>query len=100
MAINVKELNKSIELLLNQITAFKQQIQSMNECEENQINLKNKKQLKGNNKEINITNEKKLQEKETEFDQINELYLRNKVITENETKINDLINPSSQKWHF
>ena len=74
-------LNKSIELLLKEISEFKQQVQSLNECEENQINLKNKKQLKTTN--TNDSNQKKLQEKETEFDQINELYLRNKQIVEN-----------------
>ena len=90
MTTNIKELDKSIELLLKEITEFKQQVQSLNECEENQKNLKNKKQLKITN--TNNSNEKKLKEKETEFDQINELYLRNKNITENKTKINDLIN--------
>ena len=88
--MNIKELEQSIELLLKEITEFKQQVEDLNECEENQKNLKNKKQLKTTN--TNDSNQKKFQEKETEFDQINELYWRNKNISENETKINDLIN--------
>ena len=68
MTTNIKELDKSIELLLKEITEFKQQVLSLNECEENLINVKNKKQLKTNNDKIEQTNEKKLKEKETEFD--------------------------------
>ena len=88
MTTNLIELDNSIDLLLKQLNNFRYQVQSLNECEENQINLKNKKQFKTTQE---ISNEKNLQEKETEFDQINELYLRNKDIIENETKINDLI---------
>ena len=33
--MNIKELDKSIELLLKEINHFKQQVQSLNECEEN-----------------------------------------------------------------
>ena len=36
METNVKEFEESIELLLKEITEFKEQIQSLNECEENQ----------------------------------------------------------------
>ena len=90
MSTNIKELEQSIELLLKEISEFNNQVKCLNECEENQINLKNKKQSKLTNS--NDSNQKKFQEKETEFDQLNELFLRNKNITENETKINDLIN--------
>ena len=45
MTTTIKELESSIELLLKEITEFKQQVQSLNECEENHKKLKNKKQL-------------------------------------------------------
>ena len=91
MAINIKELDKSIELLLNEIHHFRYQVQSINECEQYQVDLKNKKRLKINNDKTEQTNEEKLQEKETEFDQINELYLRNKNIIENKNIITNMI---------
>ena len=108
MTTNIKELDKSIELLLKEISEFKQQVQSLNECEENYEKLKNKKLLTNNNEtqvgrkqflqinrrlttNTNDSNQKKFQEKETEFDQINELYWRNKLIVDNKKNINDLI---------
>ena len=90
-----KELDKSIELLLNEINQFKQHVESLSECEENQINLINKKQLQTTN--TNDSNLKKLHEKETEYDQINELYLRNRNIVKNEEKIIDLMNEFQNK---
>ena len=91
MSINTKNLEESFELLLKETRDFKQQLQSLNECEEYQRNLYEKKQNDENNDEENISKQKKLQEKETEFDQINELYLRNRFITENERKMIDVI---------
>ena len=36
------ELDYSIELLVKEITEFKQQVQNVNECEENREKIKNK----------------------------------------------------------
>ena len=88
MEIIFRRVDNYIDLLLNNIQEFKNQMIFLNECEENFQKIKLKNQFKLREK----TNDKILKDKETEFDLINELYLRNKQIVENETLFNDLMN--------
>ena len=66
MAANKIKLEQLIDLLIKEITEFKYQVQGLNDCEENQNNIKNKKLLKQNNEE-EITYEEKLQQHKTQI---------------------------------
>ena len=55
MTTNIKEFEKSIELLLKDVSEFKQQVQSVNECEEiMDNNQKRSKAIKATNQTTQI----------------------------------------------